>query len=246
MILKEITSAANPYLKEILKIRNHPARERFFLEGTRFVEELPPDCIEEVFTTDLKKHEAFLSSLPQQIPVYHLSSQGMKKICTAVSEQTIACTVTRKESERPKKLVLLDGVQDPGNVGTIIRTAYAFGFGVILSSGCANPWSTKALASTAGAFRSCYVEQTADLPDTVSKLKNDGFTVFATALDETAVSPEEIQFGEKRAVIIGSEGKGISPAVLSAAHKTVFIPMQNPINSLNAASAASIMIYRLK
>lgn len=246
MSYKEISSGANPYLKEIAKIRKEPTREKFFVEGTRFVEELPPDCILEVFTTDPKKHETFLSSLAPQTQVYFLSPGAMKKICAAVSEQTVACTVTRKNTARPDKLVLLDNVQDPGNVGTIVRTAYAFGFGVILSPGCANPWSAKTLMASAGAFRTCYIEQTDDLANTVSALKDEGFQVFATALDDTAVSPEAVSFGEKRAVIIGNEGKGISPEVLREASQTVYIPMENPINSLNAASAASIMIYRLK
>ena len=246
MTFREITSAANPYLKEIAKVRTSPTEERFFIEGTRFVEELPPECILEVFTSDTEKHGEFLKTLPDCVSVYKLSIQAMGKICAAVSDQTIACTVTRTEVERPEKLVLLDGVQDPGNVGTVIRTSYAFGFGVILSPGCANPWSAKTLMSTAGAFRNCYVERCLDLPRRVEELKAEGFSVFATALDPSAVPPEDVEFGEKRAVVIGSEGKGISPEVLAAAHQTVFIPMQNSINSLNAASAASIMIYRLK
>lgn len=246
MIRKEISSAANPYLKEIAKIRKSPSGKCFFVEGTKFVEELPEECILQVFTTDEEKHRAFLRSLPEDKEVFVLSPQAMGKICAAVSDQTIACTVTRKEIPRPHKLVLLDRVQDPGNVGTIIRTAYAFGFGVILSPGCANPWTAKTLMSTAGAFRSCYMEQSSDLVQTMANLKSEGFDLFAAALDESALSPEEITLGEKRAVIIGSEGQGISPRVLSAADQTVYIPMQNPINSLNAACAASIMIYRLK
>lgn len=246
MIFKEIVSGANPHLKEIAKIRKNPTQKAFFIEGTRFVEELPLDCILEVFTTDRTKHESFLSALPETTPVYLLSRQAMGKICAAVSEQTIACTVTRKDTKRPDKLVILDGVQDPGNVGTVIRTAYAFGFGVILSPGCANPWSSKTVMSTAGAFRTCHIEQSKDLCTAISALKRDGFSIFATALDPSALPPEELKFGEKRAVIIGSEGKGVSPAVLSEADQTVYIPMQNPINSLNAASAASIMIYLLK
>ncbi len=246
MIFKEITSGANPYLKEIAKIRKNPTRQTFFIEGTRFVEELPVDCILEVFTADRAKHESFLLSLPETTPVYLLSPQAMGKICAAVSEQTIACTVTRTETKRPDKVVILDGVQDPGNVGTVIRTAYAFGFGVILSPGCANPWSSKTLMSTAGAFRTCHIEQSDNLCETLSELKSDGFSIFATALDPSALPPEKITFGEKRAIIIGSEGKGVSDTVLKAADQTVYIPMENPINSLNAASAASIMIYLLK
>lgn len=246
MTVKEILSGNNPHLKEIAKIRKSPTKEQFFIEGTRFVEELPHECILEVFTTDTEKHKTFLSALPPQIPIYRLSPVAMKKICAAVSDQTIACTVKRAETPRPDKLILLDRVQDPGNVGTVIRTAYAFGFGVILSPGCANPWSAKTLMSTAGAFRTCYVEQCDDPEHCVARLKQDGFSVFATALDHSAVSPEELTVPKKRAVIIGSEGTGISPELLAAADKTVYIPMQNPINSLNAASAASVMLYVLR
>lgn len=246
MQIKEISSPSNPYLKEIAAVRKAPTGERFFLEGTRFVEELPPECVLEIFTTDLEKHGEFLKTLPQSVPVFLLSPRAMGKICAAVSDQTIACTVTRRQPERPEKLMLLDRVQDPGNVGTIVRTAYAFGFGVILSPGCANPWSAKTLMSTAGAFRSCYIEQAQNLPETIRALRNDGFSVFATALDESAVSPDALTVPQKRAVIIGSEGQGVCAEALEAADRTVYIPMQNPINSLNAASAASIMLYLLK
>lgn len=246
MQIKEISSPSNPYLKEIAALRKSPTAEKFFIEGTRFVEELPPECVLEIFTTDLEKHGDFLKTLPKTVPVYLLSPRAMGKICAATSEQTVACTVTRHQPERPEKLILLDRVQDPGNVGTVIRTAYAFGFGVILSPGCANPWSAKALMSTAGAFRSCYIEQTRDLPERVRTLRNDGFTVYATALDPSAVTPDRLTVPQKRAVIIGSEGQGVCAEVLKAADQTVYIPMQNPINSLNAASAASIMLYLLK
>ena len=79
MIDKEIFSAANPYLKEISKIRKSPTGDRFFVEGTRFVEELPVDCILEVFVTDLEKHREFLSCLPSSVSVYKLSPQVSQK-----------------------------------------------------------------------------------------------------------------------------------------------------------------------
>ena len=246
MILRDITSVNNPHLKEIAKIRKAPTADLFFIEGTRFTEELPAECLEEVFTTDPGKHEAFLSALPETVPVYRLSQSAMDKICAAVSEQTLACTVHRPRIEQPDKLVLLDTVQDPGNVGTVIRTAYAFGFGVILSPGCANPWSAKALMATAGAFRTCYIEQCEHLESRIRELRANGFSVFATALDPTAVSPESLSLSEKRAVVIGSEGQGISDSARHASDQTVFIPMQNPINSLNAAVAAALMIYTLR
>ena len=246
MILKEILSVNNPYLKELAKIRKEPSGERFFIEGTKFVEELPAECILEVFTTDPEKHEKFLQALPEDKPIYRLSPPAMGKICAAVSDQTIACTLRRPVLEKPEKLIVLDRVQDPGNVGTVIRTAYAFGFGVVLLPGCANPWSAKTLMSTAGAFRTCYIEQCKDTEQALSLLRKEGYGLYATALDPKAVSPEQLNPGNKRAVIIGSEGQGISKQALGLADQTVFIPMSNPINSLNAAVAAAIMIYTLR
>lgn len=241
-----ITSVQNPLVKQIAQIRKNPTGDRFLVEGTRFAEELPPDRILQVFTSDPIKHAEFLTRLPESVPVWEFSPEAMKKICAATSPQTIACTVCREEVAIPKKLVLLDRVQDPGNVGTVVRTAYAFGFGVICSRGCANPFSPKALMASAGAFRNCYLETDADLPERIEDLRREGFSVCATAIDPTAVEPEVLTPNEKRAVIIGSEGRGISPQVLEKADQTVFIPMQNPINSLNAACAAAIMIYLLK
>ena len=245
MSVQIITSVHNPLLKEAALLRKSPSAERFLIEGTRFAEELPPECILRVYTTDPEKHRAFLNRLGD-VPVVHLSDEAMKKICAAVSGQTLACEVKKLPVPLPKKLILLDRVQDPGNVGTVIRSAYAFGFGVILSPGCANPYSPKAIMSTAGAFRCCYVETCDDLPARIGELKKDGFSICAAALDKTACRPEELTLTEKRAVIIGNEGKGICEEVLKTADKTVFLPMETAMESLNAAMAASIFAYLLK
>lgn len=238
-----ITSVHNPIIRAAAEIRKNPSEERFLIEGTRFVEELPPDCILEVYTTDPEKHADFLHRLNPETRIVSVSPAAMKKICAAVSEQTIACIVCRKPVPRPDKLILLDHVQDPGNVGTILRTAYAFGFGAILSPGCANPWGTKVLMASAGAFRCCSIQQSPDLVKETERLQHDGYTVYAAAIDHQALPPEQLKLPGRRAIIIGSEGKGIEPKLLKRANQTVFIPMENPINSLNAACAASILLY---
>lgn len=241
-----IDSLTNPRIKQAVRLRKQPTEDCFWIEGTRFAEELPVSCILEVYVTDAQRHAAFLSALPEQTPVFLIPQAAMDKICAASSSQTIACAVRKEPTVRPEKLILLDGVQDPGNVGTVIRTAYAFGFGVILSPGCANPYSAKTLMSTAGAFRTCHVEQSDDLARTVSELRGQGYAVLATALDPNACTPDGLSVEGKRAIVVGSEGNGISAEVLRASDQTVFIPMQNPINSLNAACAASIMLYLLR
>lgn len=143
-----------------------------------------------------------------------------------------------------RRLVLLDGVQDPGNVGTIIRTAEALGFdGAALSSDCADIWSPKTLRASMGSVLRlpCAV---GDIAGQVRALRAAGFSVYGAMLDESAARLGEIEFPEKAAVVIGSEGRGISPAVAAECTRAVFIPISGA-ESLNAAVAAAILLWEL-
>lgn len=143
-----------------------------------------------------------------------------------------------------RRLVLLDGVQDPGNVGTILRTAEALGFGgAMLSPDCADIWSPKTLrASMGSALRlPCVI---GDMPEQVRALRNDGFFVYGAMLDESAARLGDIEFPDKAAVVIGSEGRGISPAVAAECTRAVYIPITGA-ESLNAAAAAAIILWEL-
>lgn len=141
------------------------------------------------------------------------------------------------------KIVLLDGIQDSGNLGTVIRSAEAFGIGgIILSPECADPYSPKTLrASMGSAFR--LPVAFADLADTVGRLKERGYAVYAAMLDEGARKLREVDFPVKTALVIGNEGHGVSEAVSSECEK-LYIPIQTA-ESLNAAVAASIIFYEL-
>ena len=140
------------------------------------------------------------------------------------------------------RLLVLDGVQDPGNVGTILRTADAFGAdGVVLLSGCADPWSPKVVRATMGAcFRlpvlSCRPEEL------TAMLAEEKIPLYATALREDTLDIREVPLS-RAAVVIGSEGKGVSEQVLSLCEKTLKIPMRERCESLNAAMAAGIVLW---
>lgn len=142
------------------------------------------------------------------------------------------------------RLVLLDGVQDPGNVGTIIRTAEALGLGgVLLSSDCADVYSPKTLRASMGSvFRLTCIS--CDIPQMITSLKDEGYSVFGSMLDETAQRLGEILFPERSAVVIGSEGRGISDEVKEACTGGLYIPISGA-ESLNAAAAASIILWEL-
>lgn len=140
------------------------------------------------------------------------------------------------------RFLVLDGVQDPGNVGTIWRTADAFGAdGLILLPGCADPWSPKVIRSTMGAcFRLPVL--TCTLEDLCSVLTARNIPLYATALREDTQDIRDADL-KRAAVVIGSEGRGVSDDVLQRCEQTVKIPMRERCESLNAAMAAGIVLW---
>ena len=142
------------------------------------------------------------------------------------------------------QVLLLDGLQDPGNLGTILRTAEAFALGaVVLCEGCADPFSPKVVRSTMGAvFRLPCV--TLPLAEAAERLHRNGLPLYATALHEDSVPLSSVSLS-KAAVIIGSEGKGVTEQALRLSDRRVIIPMKGRAESLNAGVAAAIVIYEM-
>lgn len=150
----------------------------------------------------------------------------------------------KPELSGASRLVLLDGVQDPGNVGTIIRTAEALGFGgALLSPDCADIWAPKTLrASMGSALRLPCV--CGEMTELIPSLKGRGFSVYGAMLDKTAQKLGETEFPERSAVVIGSEGRGVSPEAAKMCTGAVYIPISGA-ESLNAAAAAAIILWEL-
>ena len=139
------------------------------------------------------------------------------------------------------RFLVLDGVQDPGNVGTILRTADAFGTRVILLPGCADLWNPKTLRAGMGVhFRS--VIYRCDLEELTVLLREAGLPLYGAALREDTADVRAVDL-RRCAIAVGSEGRGLSTAVLAACGRTVRIPMDARCESLNAASAASVLLW---
>ena len=149
-----------------------------------------------------------------------------------------------RDLQGKRQVLLLDGLQDPGNLGTILRTAEAFALGaVVLCEGCADPFSPKVVRSTMGAvFRLPCV--TLPLAEAAERLHKNGLPLYATALHEDSVPLSSVSLS-KAAVIIGSEGKGVTEQALRLSDKRVIIPMKGRAESLNAGVAAAIVIYEM-
>ena len=141
-----------------------------------------------------------------------------------------------------QKAIVLEGVQDPGNVGTVIRTANAFGMdAVILTGNCADLYHPKTVRATMGAiFRQTVLE--IELPRLPAFLKEQALPLYAAALDGDAVDVRQVDL-RCAAVAVGSEGRGLSPDLIAAADRTIIIPMCPDSESLNAAVAAAVLMW---
>ncbi len=246
-----ITSKANPLLSRVRKLNSRRSFRRgecaFAAEGPKLLAEALRWGAE--LEAVIYAHGVSLPELPAQARVVEVADGLLASIADTESPQGVVFICKGKNLLLPEQLtgrryLLLDGVQDPGNVGTIWRTADAFGAdGLILCNGCADPWSPKTVRSTMGAvFRLPVYEST--LETAAEKLARVGIPIYATALWEDTVDVRSVSL-ERAAVIIGSEGRGVSRQALELCKKTVRIPMRARCESLNAAAAASVVLWEM-
>jgi TrmH family RNA methyltransferase len=228
----------------------------FLIEGKRAVDQVLTyrrDSIEELLCAD----DVPLSiALPDDVPVRTISGINMKSICSSKTPQGIAAVAripadayTSKipeQSSAGQRVLLLEHVQDPGNVGTLIRTAAAFGVdGVILSDLCADPFSPKAVQSTAGSVLSLWIRRTDQYISMVGELKDRGYSLIAADLDGS----ESYDFEEvgQHILALGNEGGGLSEGILGKCDYRVRIPVaKSGAESLNVASSGAIFMFMLR
>ena len=190
-----------------------------------------------------------LPPIPEGIRAVEVPEDVMASISPMKSPQGALFTVALPSGEVPATLpgsryMVLDGVQDPGNVGTILRTADDFDCdGVFLVNACADPYSPKTARATMGAvFRRDVYQCTAD--ELCALLQKCGLPLYGTALRNDTVSLRDAELS-RAAVAIGSEGRGLSAEILSKCEKTIKIPMSPRCESLNAAVAASVVLWEM-
>ncbi|MCK5946048.1 MAG: RNA methyltransferase [Mycoplasmataceae bacterium] len=222
-----ITSTVNKKIKDayrLLKKKNRKEMGLFIIEGDHLVEEaIKAKVMVEVFTSNENKNGTLVAP--------HI----IKKLTDAVSPQDIVAVCKKPEVKKlGNKVVALDMVQDPGNVGTIIRTALAFGFTDVVVRG-SDVYSPKALRSSQGALFGINVIQTNDISAYFY-----GYQVIGAILDKDAKSYKEVKLEEKMILVLGNEGKGISKEVIEKLSDKVYIPIN--FESLNVASAGAILM----
>lgn len=248
LVVEQITSRQNPLAAQIRKLthdRKFRREQGLFLgEGPKLLDEAVKAGVpvETVITAP-----GVQVTCPEGVRRVEMPKDLLDSLCDTKTPQGVLFLARLPDSSPPSPLpgeryLVLDGVQDPGNVGTIWRTADAFGAdGLILVNGCADPFSPKTVRSTMGAcFRLPVYETKAEaLP---GLLAESGLPLYATALREDTVDIQTAQLS-RCAVIIGSEGRGVSQQLLQASARTVKIPMRERCESLNAAVAAAIVLW---
>lgn len=246
-----ITSKANPLLSRVRKLNS---RRSFRREERAFAAE-GPKLLAEALRWEAELEAVIctpgvsLPELPAQVRVVEVADSLLASVADTQSPQGVVfvckgtCLLLPKELTGQRYL-LLDGVQDPGNVGTIWRTADAFGAdGLILCNGCADPWSPKTVRATMGAVFRLPIYEGA-LAEAAEKLLQAGIPLYAAALREDTMDVRSITL-ERSAVMIGSEGQGVSRQALELCGKTVKIPMRTRCESLNAAVAAAVVLWEM-
>lgn len=245
---ERITSRKNPLLQQVKKLlsskKERETNGLFAADGTKLLQEAVRYCsgLETVILSDGVQAE-----LPEHVRVVRVPEDVMCSISPAVSPQgaVFICRLPPKKALSVKGgMLILDGIQDPGNLGTILRTADALDVPVALLDGCADPYSFKVVRASMGAvFRTEVV--TAAWTDAAEACKAAHIPVAVTALDDCARDIRSACLGEM-AVVIGSEGRGVRPEILSCADEKLIIPMNPHCESLNAAIAAAIVMWQMK
>ena len=247
MMEERITSRKNPLLQQVKKLLSSGKARReaglFVSDGTKLLEEAVKyyPGLETVILSD-----GIQARVPENVRVVRVPEDVMASISPMQAPQgaLFLCRLPEKTKFEAKPgMLLLDGIQDPGNLGTMLRTADALGVPVALLEGCADPYSHKVVRSSMGAGFRTGVVQTS-WAEVQACCKASGIPVAVTALSDRASDIRKADV-KKMAVVIGSEGQGVRKEILDSADAELIIPMTAHCESLNAAVAASIVMWQM-
>jgi RNA methyltransferase, TrmH family len=267
MAHERITSVQNPLVKRLHALLDRKGREEsgsFLIEGVHLVQEALQSGAE--ITTILYDSERDMDTACRHalegsaldVQVIAASTAVLAKLSETKSPQGIVAVVKRNrhdweewldkqiQSKEDVLLLYLDEIQDPGNLGTILRTAEAAGVdGVVLGKGSVDLYNGKVVRATMGALFRLPVF-TRSLPDTAVEWRQKGGRLLISSLSERSRSYDEVDYGGKTAIVIGNEGRGVSQEMIELADLQVHIPIYGQAESLNAAVAAGLFVYEAR
>lgn len=254
--MQVITSKDNEIIKEIRKLKEKKYRDisgEYIIEGIKLIEEAIAEgakISKIVVCEDCVKDGSIEQNLLYEIAKYdcvYVSEKVFSVLTDVKTPQGILAIIKKRAQHeeidfKENIIIALDGIQDPGNLGTILRTLDSAGLKqIILSKECADPYNPKVVRSTMGAIFRINIIETEDFEQELNKIKKHKFKILATSLEESK-SIYNIDYN-KKVIVIGNEANGVSKEVLDLADGKVKIPMLGKTESLNAAVATGIIIY---
>jgi len=235
--IMKISSKDNPLIKYLTELnQSKKLRDEcneFIVEGYNLVEEASSQgLLKKVYTVkeDPKYPDAII-----------ITFDILKKITNTVTPEGIigVCNKNNKK-EYKNNILFLDNVQDPGNIGTLLRSCCAFGFDTIVLDNCCDIYNPKVIRSSEGAiFKLSFVN------DTIIDLKNKGYKIIATSMNGISIDKFDYKSIDKYVLVLGNEGHGVRQEILDICDYNLTIPMKN-IESLNVGVAGSIIMYEFK
>lgn len=259
--MEKITSKANDRIKYAVKIRENASFRKqeslFFAEGARLCFDAASSGVEitELYVTEkaLVKYEEYVRSVTESAERSFLVSEEVaEKLSDTKNSQGVFClckTLDKKTNigkiKYNGKYIALENVSNPANFGAVVRTAEAVGLdGVIVSGGC-DIYNPKSQRAAMGSLFRLNVIETDNLPKMLKELSEKGMAVYAGVPDSNAEKLTEVDMAGGVVAVVGNEGNGITQETCKAATKLVTIPMKGRAESLNAAAAASIIIWEM-
>ncbi len=251
-----ITSSSNKQVKNVVHLMTKASARReqklFVVEGIKMFWETPEEKIEKVYVSEtFYKENAEVAEKIKNYSYEVVKDSVFKEMSGTVTPQGIMALVKQSTynieeivSEKKKQVfIILEGLQDPGNLGTILRTAEGAGVAaVIMDRNTVDIYNPKVIRSTMGSvFRVPFIISD-DLQETISVLQKKGVVVYAAHL-KGKIYYEENNFKESSAILIGNEGNGLSNEISKKADRLIKIPMSGQVESLNASVAAAILMY---
>ena len=240
-----ITSLDNERIKGYIKLKERKYRKKtntFIVEGRHLV--LEAYKAGKIIELILEKDEV----LPLDLPTVYVTNEIISRISSMDTPSTVMalCKMEEKEEIVGEKLLLLDGIQDPGNLGTIIRSSLAFNVDtIVLSSECVDLYNPKVLRSTQGMIFGINIIRK-ELNEVITTLKEKEIPVYGTRVEygEDVINLKE-KDRNRFALVMGNEGQGVSREILDMCDKYLYIDMNDKVESLNVAVATSILLYEL-
>jgi len=259
-----ISSSSNQQIKNLIqlqtksKVRNK--EKQYVIEGIKMFEEvlsceqahLIKTFVSETYYNSLEQENPQLLKRLNDLEMEVVADKVFKEISETMTPQGILAIVSQPNyeledmlSKEDVNLVVLEDLRDPGNLGTIIRTAEGAGVtGIILSKASVDVFNPKVIRSTMGAIYRVPFVYVESISDTIEQLKKRQIQLYATHL-HGAVFYDEVEYGNRTAVMIGNEANGITEASAMAADTRIKIPMEGQVESLNAGVATAIMMYEI-